>query len=177
MHTINTPRLVLRQWREDDKDAFAALNADTLVMEYFPALLSRVESDLAVVRYQAHIAEHGWGLWAVELKATGEFMGFVGLHPEPDNLPFSPCIEVGWRLARQFWGHGYASEAGSACVNFGFAELGLPRIVSFTAVANVRSQAVMRRLGFAELLFFEHPDLLEGHPLRPHVLFAKDKLE
>ena len=167
-----TERLLLRQWRPEDKAPFAALNADPRVMEHFPASLSREESDAFADRITAQIARQGWGFWAMERKADGIFMGFVGLH-RPENLPFSPCTEVGWRLARAFWGHGYATEAAHACLDFAFEVLQEKIIVSFTAMNNNRSQVVMHRLGMKQTSYFEHPALPEGHRLRPHVLFQK----
>lgn len=167
---LATERLLLRQWRQEDKAPFAALNADPAVMEHFPATLNRDESDAFADRVAALIAKQGWGLWAVERKVDGAFIGFVGLH-YPEKLPFSPCIEVGWRLAREFWGHGYATEAARACLDFAFAVLQEESVVSFTAVSNARSQAVMRRLGMEQESFFEHPAVPVGHQIRPHVLF------
>lgn len=166
-----TERLLLRQWLSEDKIPFAVLNADPEVMAHFPSPLSAEESDALAERIRAAIAEQGWGLWAVERKIDGMFLGFVGLH-RPENLPFSPCIEVGWRLARPFWGMGYATEAARACLEFAQAVLGEARVVAFTARTNTRSQAVMRRLGMEQTDVFEHPALPAGHRLRPHVLFA-----
>lgn len=135
---FDTERLVLRQWKSEDREPFAMLNADPRVMEYFPALLSRAESDAMVDRCQSLIGERGWGLWAAELKESRQFIGFVGLHTAPAELPFSPCVEVGWRLAFEHWGKGLASEAARGALRVGFVSLGLPEIVSFTSVRNVR---------------------------------------
>ncbi len=167
--TLSTPRLVLRRWRPEDRAPFAALNADPEVMEHFPAPLSRAESDAFVDRIEAGFAEHGFGLWAVEVVATGEFVGFTGL----SRPRFMPGVEVGWRLARPAWGHGYASEAARAAVRHGFEAVGLPEIVSFTVPANVRSHAVMRRIGMTRDPDgdFDHPRVPEGSPLRRHVLY------
>jgi RimJ/RimL family protein N-acetyltransferase len=166
-----TARLQLRQWQERDRDPFAALCADPKVMEYFPATLDRSTSDAMVDRCQALIADRGWGLWAVELQATQEFIGFVGLHMPQVELPFSPCVEVGWRLAAAHWGKGYATEAAQAALQVGFEVLELDEIVSFTAMGNVRSQAVMKRLGMTFSGTFEHPTLPVGHELRQHCLY------
>jgi len=166
-----TDRLYLRQWHPSDLAPFAELNADPRVMEHFPALLSRAASDAMAQRCHALIAERGWGLWAAELKSTGEFIGFVGLHTPSAELPFSPCVEVGWRLAFRFWGHGYAAEGGRAALRVAFDELGMKEVVSFTAVRNMRSRAVMTRLGMREAERFEHPHIAEGHALRPHCLY------
>jgi RimJ/RimL family protein N-acetyltransferase len=169
---IDTSRLRLRQWCSADREPFAALNSDPRVMEFFPALLSRAESDAIADRCQSLIAERGWGFWAVESKNTGEFIGFVGLHTPTDALPFSPCVEVGWRLDRKHWGKGYATEAARAALRVGFVQLTLSEIVSFTSVGNIRSRAVMERLG---MLYtgetFEHPDVPVGNALRKHCLY------
>ncbi|MEU8171437.1 GNAT family N-acetyltransferase [Microbispora hainanensis] len=169
--SIRTERLVLRRWREDDKEPFAALNADPVVMEHFPATLSREESDALAERIEAGFDEHGFGLWAVE--ADGEFIGFTGLSVPRFTAPFTPCVEIGWRLARSAWGRGYATEAARASLEDGFGRAGLTEVVSFTAVPNVRSQAVMRRLGMTRdpAEDFDHPALPAGHPLRRHVLY------
>ena len=166
-----TPRLLLRQWRPSDRVPFAALNADPRVMEFFPSPLSRVESDALADRCEAHIGERGWGVWAVERKATGEFIGFVGLHVPTGPLPFAPCTEVGWRLAFDHWGHGFATEAARVALRIGFEILGLKEVVSFTSVANRRSRAVMERLGMTESGLFEHPSVPVGSPLREHCLY------
>jgi len=169
---FDTERLRLRQWYTADREPFAVLNADPKVMEFFPALLSRAESDAVVDRCMAHIAEHGWGLWAVEIRNTREFIGFVGLNIPAYELPFSPCVEIGWRLAAEFWGKGYATEAARGALRAGFEQLGLPEIVSFTAVGNIRSRSVMERLGMCDTgETFEHPNVLEGHALRKHCLY------
>ncbi|NJP24694.1 GNAT family N-acetyltransferase [Microbispora sp. SCL1-1] len=168
---MRTERLVLRRWREDDKEPFAALNADPVVMEHFPATLSREDSDALAERIEAGFDEHGFGLWAVE--ADGEFIGFTGLSVPRFTAPFTPCVEIGWRLARSAWGRGYATEAARASLEDGFGRAGLTEVVSFTAVQNVRSQAVMRRLGMTHdpADDFDHPALPAGHPLRRHVLY------
>jgi RimJ/RimL family protein N-acetyltransferase len=166
-----TARLQLRQWQDRDRDPFAAMGADPQVMEHFPALLDREASNAMVDRLQALIADRGWGLWAVELSATQEFIGFVGLHTPQAELPFSPCIEVGWRLATDYWGKGYATEAAQAALKVGFEVLELSEIVSFTALSNVRSQAVMQRLGMTHSGTFEHPNIPIGHLLREHCLY------
>jgi RimJ/RimL family protein N-acetyltransferase len=164
---------VLRQWREADLEPFAALNADPEVMRHFPAPLTHEQSDAFVERERLLIAERGWGLWAVELVQRAAFIGFVGLAEPRFDAHFTPAVEVGWRLAREHWGHGYATEAARAAVEFGFDELGLDEIVSFTTVSNDRSRKVMERLGMThdEADDFEHPLLAHGDPLRPHVLY------
>jgi RimJ/RimL family protein N-acetyltransferase len=140
-------------------------------MEFFPSLLTREESDTMADRCEALISERGWGFWAVEIRDGGSFIGFVGLHIPTAQLPFSPCTEVGWRLAFNYWGHGYATEAARAALRVGFESLGLEEVVSFTAVANRRSRAVMERLGMRESGVFEHPNVPVGNPLREHCLY------
>jgi RimJ/RimL family protein N-acetyltransferase len=141
-------------------------------MEFYPASLDRAESDAMANRCQALIVERGWGFWAVETKGTHEFIGFVGLHTPAPELPFSPCVEVGWRLAAKHWGKGFATEAARGALRVGFEQLGLLEIVSFTSVRNIRSRAVMERLGMREAeTAFEHPDIPVGSPLRTHCLY------
>lgn len=168
---FETDRLRLRQWHANDREPFAALNADPKVMEFFPALLSRAESDAIADRCESLIQERGWGFWATELKETGAFIGFVGLHIPSDRLPFSPCVEIGWRLAFDYWGKGLASEAARGALQVAFQSIGLEEIVSFTAVGNRRSRAVMERLGMQESGTFEHPQVPEHSPLRLHSLY------
>ena len=169
---IETDRLVLRRWRDDDLEPFAALNADPEVMEFFPAPLTRVESDAFVARIDAGLAARGFGLWALELRSTGAFIGFTGLSVPGFDAPFTPCVEVGWRVARSSWGSGLASEAALESLRQGFVAHGLNEIVSFTYEGNLRSRAVMERIGMAHdpKDDFEHP-ALPGHRLAPHVLY------
>ena len=172
MRAIETPNLRLRQWRDEDFAPFAALNADPQVMAHFPALLNRSESDALAVRCRELIDARGWGFWATEIKASGEFIGFVGLHTPIAELPFSPCVEIGWRLARPFWQKGYASEAARATLRFGFNDLALAEIVTYTSLGNQRSQAVMEKLGMHRTAEnFQHPALPVDHPLREHCLY------
>lgn len=168
-----TERLVLRPWHEDDREPFAAMNADPEVMRHLPAPLDREASDELLDRLQAAIEEQGWGLWAVERRDTGGFVGFTGLAVPRHPLPFLPCVEVGWRLARGAWGHGFATEAARVALRVGFDELDLAEVVSFTSVTNVRSRAVMERLGMTRdpADDFDHPVLPVGHELRRHVLY------
>lgn len=167
-----TERLVLRQWRRADRAPFAALNADPRVMEFFPAPLGRSASDALADRLEGLIAARGWGFWAVELKGSGEFVGFVGLHEPPPDLPASPCVEIGWRLAHRAWRKGFATEGARAALRVGFEILGLSEIVSFTTVLNRRSRAVMERLGMVEDPEpFEHPALPAGSRLRTHCTY------
>ena len=169
---FETERLRLRQWIESDREPFASLNADPRVMEFFPSILDSAASDAMIDRMQTKIAERGWGFWAVESKQDNQFIGFVGLHIPTAELPFSPCVEVGWRLAFEYWGKGYATEAAQAALKVGFNRLELPEIVSFTAINNHRSSAVMERLGMSrDVETFEHSALPPGHTLREHCLY------
>lgn len=168
---IETERIRLRQWKPSDLEPFAVLNSDPRVMKFFPSPLSRPESDAMAQRCQSLIAERGWGFWAAESKVTQEFIGFVGLHVPIAELPFSPCVEIGWRLAFPYWGQGLASESARAALKVGFEVLHLAEIVSFTAIDNRRSRAVMERLGMQESGTFEHPSVPEGNALRPHCLY------
>lgn len=170
---MRTHRLLLRRWREEDHVPFAAMNADPEVMELFPAPLDRTSSDALVSRIEAGFAEHGFGLWALEVGSNGGFIGFTGLSVPGFEATFTPVVEVGWRLAREAWGHGYATEAANAALEAAFGPLALAEVVSFTSVANVRSQAVMRRLGMTRdpIEDFDHPSIPSGHPLSRHVLY------
>jgi RimJ/RimL family protein N-acetyltransferase len=173
---LGTARLVLRPWRDDDLAAFAALNADPRVMEHFPAPLSRAESDAAAGRIRAAFDQHGHGLWAVELPGVAPFIGFAGLG-HPGFPPLEHTVEIGWRLAAEHWGQGYATEAGRAALRAAFVHLGLAEIVSFTTPANRRSRRVMDRLGLRRdpAGDFDHPRLPAGHPLRRHVVYRIDR--
>jgi RimJ/RimL family protein N-acetyltransferase len=172
-HVLRTERLVLRNWRDADLEPFAQMNSDPRVMEYLPALLTREESDVLAGRIRAHLDERRFGLWAAEVPGVADFAGFVGLSVPAFAAHFTPCVEVGWRLAAEFWGRGYATEGARAAIDFGFDTLGLDEIVSFTVPANLRSRRVMERLGMrrAPRDDFDHPQLPLGHPLRRHVLY------
>jgi RimJ/RimL family protein N-acetyltransferase len=175
--TMTTPRLILRQWQESDFGPFAAMNADPQVMEFFPSVLTREKSDDMAMRCRDLIAERGWGIWAVALRETGEFIGFVGLHTPGYDLPFTPCIEIGWRLRADTWGKGYCSEAARAALDAGFNVLGLKEIVAFTALPNLRSQAVMKKMGMVcdPTENFEHPAVAAGDWLEEHCLYRLSK--
>jgi len=170
---LRTRRLLLREWRASDRAPFAEMNGDPVVMEFFPATLDPSASDSLVDRFSDEFARCGFCPWAVEKLDDGTFIGFVGLHEVPRAMPFSPAVEVGWRLAQTFWGSGYATEAGTAALDFGFNVTGLDEIVSFTSVVNRRSQRVMERLGMSRdpREDFEHPGVPERHLLRRHVLY------
>jgi ribosomal-protein-alanine N-acetyltransferase len=171
--SLRTSRLLLRRWVTADREPFAALNADPRVMEHFPSVLTREESDGRVERIEAHFAEHGFGLWAVEVPGVTSFAGFVGLSTPYFEAHFTPCVEIGWRLAATYWGHGYATEAARAALAFGFEELELDEIFSFTVPENVRSRRVMEKIGMRHdpAGDFDHPLLPEGHRIRRHVLY------
>ncbi len=170
---ITTQRLVLRAWRDEDLDAFAALNADPAVMEHYPSVLSREESDAAAARIRTRFADAGWGLWAVEAPGIAPFCGFVGLQDVPFEMHFTPSVEIGWRLARAFWDRGYATEAARAALAHAWDTLAVGEVVAMTVASNVRSQRVMQRLGMTRDAAddFDHPRLPEGHRLRRHVLY------
>ncbi|MEV6385514.1 GNAT family N-acetyltransferase [Streptomyces sp. NPDC051773] len=173
MTELRTERLLLRDWRESDLAPWAAMNADPEVREHFPGVLTREQSDASVARFQADLDRRGWGWWALEVRSTGRFIGFAGLDPVEEDMPFSG-VEAGWRLARAAWGHGYATEAGRAVVDFGFERLRLPEILAVTMAGNVRSQAVMRRLGMTRNPSedFEDRTMPEGSPRRSVVFRA-----
>jgi RimJ/RimL family protein N-acetyltransferase len=170
---IRTERLILRRWRDDDLEPFAELNSDSEVMAYMPALLDRPDSDALATRIREQFEQRGFGLWAVEVPGGAPFIGYVGLAIPRFSAHFTPCVEIGWRLARAHWGRGYATEAASASLTFGFESVRLQEIVSFTVPANVRSIAVMQRIGMTHdpADAFDHPSLPVGHPLRRHVLY------
>ncbi|MFZ2050054.1 MAG: GNAT family N-acetyltransferase [Solirubrobacteraceae bacterium] len=170
---LQTDRLLLRRWHKQDLIPFAQMNADPVVMEHFPSTLSAAESTALATRIEDCFAQRGYGLWAVEVPGQAPFIGFVGLWPVRLELPFGPAVEVGWRLAHDFWGHGYATEAAEAAIAFGFQEVGLEEVVSYTAQVNTRSRRVMERLGMSRdpTEDFEHPLVPQDSLLRRHVLF------
>ncbi len=168
---LRTSRLLLRRWREDDREPFAVLNADPVVMEHFPQPLTRAESDALVDRIEAHFDEHGYGLWAVE--HAGTLLGFTGLLWATWEAPFTPALEVGWRLARPAWGLGFAHEAATAALTHGLTHV--ESVISITALTNERSERVMRRLGMRREGEFDHLRLPPGHRLERHVLYRADR--
>lgn len=161
----------MRRWRDADREPFAMLNGDPLTMRFFPDTLDRAASDAFVDRIESRFDEQGYGLWALEIAATGQFIGYTGLNPMPDGVPGAGGFEIGWRLDRHFWGQGYATEAARAGLGVAFDGAGLAEVWSITAVLNEPSAAVMRRLGMTEVARFEHPKIAAGHPLRPHVTY------
>jgi RimJ/RimL family protein N-acetyltransferase len=170
---LRTPRLELRRWRPADREPFAAMNADPVVMRHFPAPMTPAESDALADAIEAHFVIRGFGLYAVEIPGVTPFAGFVGLSVPTFAAAFTPCVEIGWRLASAQWGRGYATEAGQAVLAHAWETLRLAEVVSFTTVGNAPSRAVMVRLGMTRdpADDFDHPRLPEGHPLRPHVLY------
>ena len=170
---LRTDRLRLRRWLAADRAPFAALNADPKVSEYLPTVLSPEQSDAFVARAEEHFNQHGFGLWAVEIRDVTPFAGFVGLSTPRFEAHFTPSVEVGWRFGVEHWGRGYATEGARAALAFGFEALRLEEIVSFTVPANVRSRRVMEKIGmtYDPADDFDHPSLPEGHPLRRHVLY------
>jgi RimJ/RimL family protein N-acetyltransferase len=172
---IRTARLLLRRWTAADHEPFAALNTDPRVIEFLSQPLIRAESDTIIERIEKHFDEHGFGYWAVEAPGVAAFIGTVGLAVPRFTAYFTPCVEVGWRLAADYWHRGYASEAAQAALDFGFNQLGLAEIVAFTVPANQRSRHVMQRLGMQHDAAgdFDHPFLPTGHWLRRHMLYRK----
>ena len=168
---VETARLWLRRWRVEDREPFAALNADPSVMEHFPSSLSREESDALAGRIQDHFSTRGYGPWAVEVPQRAPFIGFIGLFVPDFEAPFTPCVEIGWRLARAWWRQGLATEGAQAALAYGFEQLGLAEIVSFTVPANRRSRRVMEKLGMRYSGDFNHPRMNRQHPLCRHVLY------
>jgi RimJ/RimL family protein N-acetyltransferase len=170
---LGTDRLLLRRWQLSDRKPFAAMNRDPQVMQYFPALLTPIESNRMVDRVEAHFEQHGFGLWAAELRCNREFIGFIGLSLPNFDAPFMPAIEIGWRLAAAHWGRGLATEGARAVVCHAFAFLKIPALVSFTVPDNLRSLRVMEKIGMTRNPAddFDHPKLPAEHPLRRHVLY------
>lgn len=173
---IKTQRLLLRQWNKEDLTRFAALNSDPEVMQYLPKILDKEESDILANKIISLITENGWGFWAVETLKDNSFIGFVGLHEPQYELPVKPCVEIGWRLARRFWGNGYATEAGNAALEYAFKTLNLENVYSFTSVKNKKSESVMKRLKLINLNSnFNHPSIPNNSQHREHVLYKISK--
>ena len=170
---LRTPRLILRRWRCADREPFAAMNADPRVMAHFPSTLTRAESNALADAIEAGLAARPFGLWALEVPGVTPFAGYVGLAVPSFEAAFTPCVEIGWRLAFAHWGRGYATEAARAVLAYAWDPLRLAELVSFTTAGNARSRAVMERIGMRHdpADDFDHPRLPEGHPLRPHVLY------
>ncbi len=180
MYIIETARLGLRLWQDKDIPLFIKMNQDPKVMEFFPKMLSPEESMGMVERIKRHFTEHGFGLWAVEAKADQTFIGFIGLSVPPFAVPqyetaFRPHVEVGWRLASEYWGRGFAQEGARACLEYGFKQFELGEIISFTSALNLRSENVMKKVGMEFVKRFEHPNLESGHRLSSHLLYLKKR--
>jgi ribosomal-protein-alanine N-acetyltransferase len=171
--TLETDRMILRRWRPEDIKPFSKITADPKVMEFFPSTLSETETEALIKTMEEKFDSNGFCFWATELKATQELIGFVGLNIPGYETPFTPCVEIGWRLGYSHWGQGYAPEAAKASLEFGFKKLGLREIVSFTAEKNFRSRRVMEKIGmrYCPEDDFDHPNVPEKHPLRKHVLY------
>jgi [ribosomal protein S5]-alanine N-acetyltransferase len=168
---ISTPRLNLREWKQEDTGPFIKMNMDKEVMRYFPSIQNEAETTAQIARIKQHFNDYGYGLYALERKDTGAFIGFTGFaHPRFESF-FTPCVEIGWRLNKEHWNMGFATEAARACIKFGFGELNFNEIVSFTAVVNLPSINVMKKSGLSMVGEFEHPLVKEGHVLRSHVLY------
>jgi len=174
-YIIETKRLGLRRWQESDSSPFYKLNQDQRVMEFFPKTLTKEESDSMIIRIEENISKNGFGFYAVELLENTQFIGFIGLSIPSFEAEFTPCVEIGWRLDFEFWGHGYATEGATACLDYAFNKLDLSEIVSFTTVTNKRSQTVMQKIGMKKAGEFKHPKLDVGHPLCEHVLYKITK--
>ncbi|ARN74137.1 GNAT family N-acetyltransferase [Oceanicoccus sagamiensis] len=175
---IKTDRLLLRQWTKEDFLPFSEMCSDKDVMEFFPKIQTPKESIELGNKILSLINKRGWGFWAVEVPKHHKFIGFVGLHIPADSMPFSPCVEIGWRLSRQHWGKGYATEAAKESLNYAFSILELDEVVSFTTLANNRSKAVMRKIGMHDSRQnFMHPDIEATHPQCEHVLYKISKTE
>jgi RimJ/RimL family protein N-acetyltransferase len=170
-----TPRLRMRRWQAADREPFAAMNADPEVMRYFPSTLDRAASDALVDRIESRFDEQGYGLWALQRLENGAFLGFAGLNPMPPGTPGAGEMEVGWRLAPAAWGRGYATEAATAALQVWFGSLGESRVWSITTIGNLRSQAVMRRLGLAEHSRYRAPALPLDHELSWCVAYAAEQ--
>ncbi len=172
---IETERLYLRQWQPSDTETYVAMNADKEVMEFFPSTLTAEESITHINRMTNHIAEHGYGLFAMERKDNNAFIGFTGLwHPKFEAF-FTPCSEIGWRIKKENWNQGFATEAAKACLSFGFEQLKLKEIFSFTSIHNKRSEQVMKKTGMQKIGEFDHPSLSNGHYLQKHILYKTKK--
>lgn len=169
---IETSRLLLRGWQKSDLEPFARMNADQQVMRYFPEPYSQEKTRQFFATIQQEFADYGYGLYAAEEKITGLLIGYIGFHRAAFDMEFCPCIEIGWRLNKTFWNKGYATEGAKACLEYGFSHLGFEKVYSFTAVVNRPSERVMQKIGMSLECYFEHPNVPEDHPLRPHLLYA-----
>ena len=174
-YQLETQRLIIRPWKSSDLSEFAAMSLDSEVMRYFPNLLDTQQSAVLARRIQDLIHQYGWGFWALELKATQQFIGFTGLNTLSTEFDFSsshkPAVEIGWRITQAYWRQGYALEAAQACLKFAFTQLSLDEVYAFTAVSNQASEKLMQKLGMTFNKYFAHPNLASDHPLSQHVLY------
>lgn len=176
-YIFESERLGFRRWQEEDKEPFAAMNQDPEVMQYFPDTLSKEESDLLIGRFEEHTNTKGYGIWAVERKEDGAFIGFIGLLEINMDVEFKGNTEIGWRLDKRFWKKGFAVEGANACLAYAFDNLGLNEVYSLTAVLNKPSETVMKRIGMVKASEFENPKIEDGNPLKKHVLYKITKKE
>lgn len=174
---LETQRLILRDWTEQDLAEFRLMNKDSRVMRYFPKTLTHEETDSLYEKIQEEFRDYGFGLYAVETKEQHEFIGFIGFHRATFEAPFTPCVEIGWRLKYEAWGKGYATEGAKACLNHGFAKLGFDKVYSFTAKINHPSQNVMQKIGMTKVMDFWHPNVSAESPLSEHVLYYIEKVQ
>jgi RimJ/RimL family protein N-acetyltransferase len=172
---LATPRLQLRRWTPGDAEPFIRMNQDPEVMRYFARPNTAEETMAFIQRINTFFDNHGYGLFALELKATGEFIGYTGFAEPRFESWFTPCTEIGWRLKREAWGQGYATEAARVCLDYGFQTIGLDRVYSFTALSNAPSERVMQKIGMDRVGEFDHPAIAAGHPLKRHVLYVLEK--
>ena len=169
---FETSRLIFRDWTEADLPVFRAMNADPNVMAYFTKSLTESETDGFYKIIQDEFKNCGYGLYAVETKLDGEFIGFIGFHAANFTSSFTPCVEIGWRLKQAVWGHGFATEGATACLNYGFKKLGFQKVYSFTSKINYPSERIMIKVGMEKVMEFEHPNIVVGSPLKKHVLYS-----
>jgi ribosomal-protein-alanine N-acetyltransferase len=172
---IETPRLLLRRWKASDLNSLVELNANPEVMRYFPAPHPKERTKQFYDLIQEEFSEYGYGLYAVEEKSSGIFIGYTGFHWATFDTDFSPCIEIGWRLHNHYWNKGYATEGAKACLAHGFTNLGFNKVYSFTTISNVPSQNVMKKIGMRFFKYFDNPDIPDNHPQKPHVCYVIDK--
>ena len=172
---IETHRLVLRPWLESDLEPFINMNSDPKVMRFFPKTLEPAQTEQFYKEIVQEFSEYGYGLYAAEEKESEKFMGFIGFHQAKFEVDFCPCVEIGWRLDKKYWGRGYATEGAEACLEHGFANLNLDKIYSFTSNINYASQRVMQKIGMTFERYFDHSKIPVGNPLRPHVCYCIGK--
>ena len=173
---LETEHLILRDWKAEDLSIFVRMNQDPRVMEFFLHPLTEMESRNFYDRIRMEIEEYGYGLYAVELKLSGEFIGYIGLHHTQFEADFCPCLEIGWRLCKSAWGKGYATEGAKACLNYAFTQFQVPELYSFTSLPNKRSERVMQKIGMQKIKEFDHPLVPDGHPLLRHVLYKAESV-